>query len=444
MGGLNGRCVRVWGLTEALDGSSAVQGGVNSVLTQRARPTWRRHHTVQGSRPAEKDRSAAEERSATKDRPAREDRPSAALVPTFTIAPIAPGVPTSKPATPLRRVTETATPTIGLLPEPPDNPRPPRRRTPAWVRTTHTLLVTADALVAPAMSALVAATGTDLGPQPRGFLLPVAIGTMWLVALALAGGYDARRATDFREESRSVAMAAVGLAAMIAVATQLLDVRLPRLVFVLSIVGLPAVSLIARRAAHAWVAAARRRGDLLERTLVVGRIDRAEALATTLADTPETGYDPVGIAAYPRDGEPLPPTGALGVPVAPAHSHLMSSVDGLNVDVVLLAAHSDLAGMPLRRLTWALEERGIDLVIHPGLVDVTRPRLAVQPCSGLPLVSVRRPGPQCATRLCKAAYDRVLASLLLLALSPVLLLTALAIKCTSRGPVIYLDSSRRS
>ncbi len=260
---------------------------------------------------------------------------------------------------------------------------------------------------------------------------------MWLVALAVAGGYDARRATDFREESRSVAMAAVGLAAMIAVATQLLDVRLPRLVFVLCILGLPAVSLIARRAAHAWLAAARRRGDLLERTLVVGRIDRAEALATTLADTPEAGYDPVGIAAFPREGEPLPPTGALGVPVAPAHTHLLSSVDGLNVDVVLLAAHSDLSGMPLRRLTWALEERGIDLVIHPGLVDVTRPRLAVQPGSDLPLVSVRRPGPQHATRLCKAAYDRVLASLLLLALSPVLFVTAVAIKCTSRGPIIY-------
>lgn len=332
-----------------------------------------------------------------------------------------------------------------VLPETPPRERsgasdlagPRTRRTPAWVRTTHTLLITADALVAPAMSALVVATRTDLGSESRGALLPVAIGACWLVALAVAGGYDARRVTDFREETRSVAVAAVGLAAMVAVATQLLDVRLPRAVFVASIVGLPAVSLLARRAAHAWVATARRHGDLLQRTLVVGRIDRAESVCSDLTEAPEAGFHPVGIAAYPLSDRPLPTTSGSGVAVVPAATHLLSSVDALDVDIVLLAADAELAGPALRRLTWALEERGIDLVIGPGLIEVTRPRLAVHRCGGLPLVSVRRPTPHRLTQLTKAAYDRILAVLLVVVFAPVLALTALAVRVTSPGPVIY-------
>lgn len=316
-------------------------------------------------------------------------------------------------------------------------PPPVVRRAPAWVRTTQALLVTADALVAPTVAALFAATRANLGKEPLGLLLPVTIGAGWLVALAIAGAYDARRATDFREESRSVAMAALGLTAMIAVVTYLLDVRLPRTVFVLAVLGLPVVSLIARRAAHAWVAAARRRGDLLERTLVVGRIDRAEALWTTIDAAPEAGYAPVGICAYPLPDTPLPDVSAHGVAVRSAATELLPTVDALDVDVVLLAAHSDLSGMPLRRLTWALEERGIDLVINPGLVDVIRPRLAVHPCHGLPLVSVRRPGPYHATQLAKTAYDRVLAALLLVLFAPVLAACALAVRVTSPGPVLY-------
>ena len=305
------------------------------------------------------------------------------------------------------------------------------------MRTTHGLLVTADALVAPTMAALVVASGTELGTGARAMLLPPTIGAGWLLALAIAGGYDARRARDFREESRSVAMAAVGLAAMIAVATHVLDARVPRPMFVLAVLGLPAVSLLARRAAHAWVAAARRHGDLLERTLVVGRIDHAEALWATLSGSPESGYDPVGICAFPLPGQPLPPSSAGGVPIRPAATQLLTAVDGLEVDVVLLAAHAELSGMPLRRLTWALEERGIDLVISPGLLDVTRPRLAVHPCNGLPLLSVRRPAPHRTTQLAKAAYDRGLAALLLMLFAPVLLACALAVRLTSTGPVIY-------
>lgn len=312
-----------------------------------------------------------------------------------------------------------------------------RRATPAWVRTTHALLITADALVAPVLAGLVAATGSDLGTHPNDVFIPVIIGAMWLVALAVAGGYDARRATDFREESRSVALAAVGLAAMIAVATHLFDLRIPRLLFVLTVIGLPAVSLIARHAAHAWVATTRRTGDLLERTLVVGRIDRARALADTLAATPQAGYEPVGISAYPMPGRTLPPDDTSPLPLSHAETDLLTAVDTLDVDVVLLAADSELSGMPLRRLTWALEERGIDVVIHPGLLDVARPRLTLQPRCDLPLLSVRRPGAHRGSELCKAVYDRVLAGLILLLLTPLLLVTALAVRLTSRGPVIY-------
>jgi exopolysaccharide biosynthesis polyprenyl glycosylphosphotransferase len=76
----------------------------------------------------------------------------------------------------------------------------------------------------------------------------------------------------------------------------------------------------------------------------------------------------------------------------------------------------------------------------PGLTEVAGPRVHVSPVEGLPLMWVDQPQFTGATRFVKRAVDVVGASLLLLLGAPFLLLTALIVRLTSRGPALYAST----
>jgi exopolysaccharide biosynthesis polyprenyl glycosylphosphotransferase len=70
-------------------------------------------------------------------------------------------------------------------------------------------------------------------------------------------------------------------------------------------------------------------------------------------------------------------------------------------------------------------------------MDVARSRLAMRPIAGLPLLCIDKPQYQGAKRLQKRAFDFCFALAALAVVSPLFLMTALAIKLTSKGPVFY-------
>jgi exopolysaccharide biosynthesis polyprenyl glycosylphosphotransferase len=107
------------------------------------------------------------------------------------------------------------------------------------------------------------------------------------------------------------------------------------------------------------------------------------------------------------------------------------------VHTVAVTACAEMSGPALRRLAWELEGSGVDLVVAPGLVDVAGPRLRIRPLCGLPLLHVEEPELVGARRLVKAALDRVGASVALVALAPIMLGLALAVRSTSPGPVLF-------
>jgi exopolysaccharide biosynthesis polyprenyl glycosylphosphotransferase len=91
----------------------------------------------------------------------------------------------------------------------------------------------------------------------------------------------------------------------------------------------------------------------------------------------------------------------------------------------------------LKRLGWDLEGAGVDLVVAPALTDVAGPRVHVRPVSGLQLLYVEQPEFTGPTRVVKEAFDRFTAAVALVAISPFLLLIAVAVRLTSSGPVIF-------
>jgi FlaA1/EpsC-like NDP-sugar epimerase len=113
--------------------------------------------------------------------------------------------------------------------------------------------------------------------------------------------------------------------------------------------------------------------------LVVGRADAAVAMIEKLDHEPQHGLVPVGAC--------VPPVGVdvshvHGVPVVGDPSRVLQAVDQTSAHVVAVVSHPDMSGQSLRRLSWALEERDVELIVSPGIIEVAGPRLSIRPIAG--------------------------------------------------------------
>ena len=125
------------------------------------------------------------------------------------------------------------------------------------------------------------------------------------------------------------------------------------------------------------------------------------------------------------------------MPVVGSLTSVPEAVAKLGVDTVAVTASRGLTSGVLKRLGWDLEGAGVDLVVAPALTDVAGPRVHVRPVSGLQLLYVEQPEFTGPTWAMKEAFDRALAALALLVLSPLLVLIAASIRLTTAGPVIF-------
>jgi exopolysaccharide biosynthesis polyprenyl glycosylphosphotransferase len=79
----------------------------------------------------------------------------------------------------------------------------------------------------------------------------------------------------------------------------------------------------------------------------------------------------------------------------------------------------------------------VELLVHPGLIEVAGPRMHIRPYVGLPLLHVEQPHFTGWRRFIKRSVDLLLTSIGVVAISPILGLIALGIKLHDRGPVIF-------
>jgi exopolysaccharide biosynthesis polyprenyl glycosylphosphotransferase len=117
--------------------------------------------------------------------------------------------------------------------------------------------------------------------------------------------------------------------------------------------------------------------------------------------------------------------------------HVRRIAEMIGADTVAVTHSPRTTSDTLRRIAWALEGTGVNLLVAPALTDVAGPRIRVRPVSGLPLLQIAEPEFRGLRRVFKATVDLLGASLLLIALSPVLLATAVAVRASSPGPVLF-------
>jgi exopolysaccharide biosynthesis polyprenyl glycosylphosphotransferase len=121
----------------------------------------------------------------------------------------------------------------------------------------------------------------------------------------------------------------------------------------------------------------------------------------------------------------------------------LGSIDGLGevigahgVDEVIIA-DPDFPEDRTLDLVDRCHQRGVTVHVAPSTMEILVQRAEFMPGASVPLFTLRPPVLEGVQFIGKRAFDLLGSILLLVVLSPILLAIALAIKLTSRGPVIY-------
>ncbi|WP_336115122.1 sugar transferase [Streptomyces sp. PTD9-10] len=208
---------------------------------------------------------------------------------------------------------------------------------------------------------------------------------------------------------------------------------------------IPALVLTAacQKVIHRHLRAARRRGQALRHVLVIGEGPTVDAVVEQLAQRTDHEYVIVGTCPIGEDdvlsGVPVDlrlPCAAPEIPEQDAEV-VLGAADRLSADLVFVVPGPHMSGERLRRLAWALHDRGCALVVLPGIVDVTRRRVRLTSAAGLTMLHIVPPLRRGTPTLLKSVLDRAGALLLVVVLAPLLLLLALAVRLGSPGPAFY-------
>ena len=119
-----------------------------------------------------------------------------------------------------------------------------------------------------------------------------------------------------------------------------------------------------------------------------------------------------------------------------AAASLRSALDPGRVDEVIITGSTEEGGSVLEVLE-VCRVRGIPVRLAPTPVQLLSHSIEAVAAPGLPLFELRPPTLTTWAFLTKRIFDVVFATILLVLLSPVLLLAALAIRLEGRGPIIH-------
>jgi exopolysaccharide biosynthesis polyprenyl glycosylphosphotransferase len=179
---------------------------------------------------------------------------------------------------------------------------------------------------------------------------------------------------------------------------------------------------------------ARRRRLVGKPVLIMGAGLVGSQVARRLDNHPEYGLAPVGF--LDDDPRSIAEVGGRDVPVLGTAEDLDRIVERTGVRN-LIVAFSSVADARISRLIQRCQELGIEVSVVPRMFDTINDRVGYDTVGGLPLLSFSGVNPKGVQFAIKHVIDRVSATLLLIVLSPVMVLAAIAVRVSSPGPVLF-------
>jgi len=205
-----------------------------------------------------------------------------------------------------------------------------------------------------------------------------------------------------------------------------------RLVFVYFGVLATVATVLQRSFVRFLLREARRRGYNLRYLLIVGAGNVAGDIATRLRLHRELGFQLVGCLS--KTGEES--RGPKGVPILGGYDDVAPLIQKLDIDQVMVC-------LPLEDnalLPGVMEQIGdslVDVKIVPDIYQFVTLGGEIEEFEGLPVINLRSTQLEGINLVAKRSLDVLLGSLLLVLFSPILLVLAILVKVTSRGPIFF-------
>lgn len=252
----------------------------------------------------------------------------------------------------------------------------------------------------------------------------------WVAALAMGGAHSLRGLGAGLQEYRRVLAVSVQYFGVVAIAAFVLHQSVSRMVFLTTAPFGMALLFLGRWLLRKVVLHARGSTRLMTPTLVVGAAGQVEPLIADLVRRYDVGYLPVRVCVI--DGAPcqLPP-GIERVELP----DLQTAADDPAIGALIVT--DGLPREQVRELAWSLEQRPVQLLFLPRLVDMAGPRMTVSDVEGLALVHVDLPRFSGWKLGLKRVFDVLFSLVVLVLVSPLLALIALFIKLDDGGPVFF-------
>ncbi|MHC5018696.1 MAG: undecaprenyl-phosphate glucose phosphotransferase [Planctomycetota bacterium] len=315
------------------------------------------------------------------------------------------------------------------------------------LRQTHRayalLLIAADTVAT--AGAWIAAYGVRMS----GWVMPVTKGIppfevyLYSLGLCLPITWFAFRASNLyraRPESSALAqlprvlratLLATGVLVVFMFFTQVFDYS--RGVVAIFAAMQPVLVVAGRVVAQRVAAYLRERGLGVRRALIVGCGATAQKLVDALRRRPALGIEPVGYVDHRAERHHHTPR---GLEVFGGLSALPSLIEEKRIDEVFLALHPRDWDRTEEVLD-SLAEEVVDVRVVSSLSGIDTLRATSGNLDGLPIVSLRDTPLRGINVVLKRLLDIAFSGLVLILLSPLFLLVAIAVKLTSKGPVFY-------
>jgi Undecaprenyl-phosphate glucose phosphotransferase len=184
-----------------------------------------------------------------------------------------------------------------------------------------------------------------------------------------------------------------------------------------------------------WMAALRMRkkGIFDSRVIIVGAGEQGERLCRFIKNSE---WLTMNVIAFIDDRADRVPQSIDGIPVVGGRKDLIKLIRKNKVDQVLISLPWSAAER-LREIIDDISETPIKIRLAPDLAIFNFGDRTISSLGGLPVVNLFDRPIKGARSLLKKAEDMFLTGMIILAISPILALIAIAIKMDSRGPVFF-------
>ncbi|MBI2881696.1 MAG: undecaprenyl-phosphate glucose phosphotransferase [Candidatus Tectomicrobia bacterium] len=209
--------------------------------------------------------------------------------------------------------------------------------------------------------------------------------------------------------------------------------RFSRVVMAYYWVLVAAYVVVGRSLARRLLKDLRKRGFEVRRILIAGTGELGRDLSRRMRANEVLGIE---VAGYLTDRKEEAGAKIEGVPVAGTLEDVREVIASLKADQLFIALPLE-AQDRLQRVLEGIGEEIIDIKVVPDFLRFMKLNAGIEDFGGLPVISLRESPLFGVNRLVKRTADVVISLVVLLVLSPLMSLIALAVKLTSPGPVFY-------